>query len=69
MQVSTLTRSLQTMEEGMRQLQEEKEALIQDLTAVRDLCTKLDSSKESLSRQLTSKAIDCEQVCALLPLS
>lgn len=62
MQVSNLTRSLQTMEENMRQLQEEKEALIQDLSAVRDLCTKLDASKEALSRQLTTKTIDCEQV-------
>ena len=50
------------MEESLRQLQEEKQSIMQDLAAVRELCVKLDATKESLSRQLTAKNIDHEQV-------
>ena len=39
-----------------------QESLIQDLAAVRELCTKLDQTRESLSRQLAAKSLDQEQV-------
>eukprot|EP00057_Strongylocentrotus_purpuratus_P011253 XP_011665727.1 PREDICTED: testis-specific gene 10 protein isoform X5 [Strongylocentrotus purpuratus] len=61
MQISNLTRSLSNMEGNVRQLQDEKDSVVQDLAAVRELCVKLDSTKESLSRQLTTKNIDYEQ--------
>ena len=35
---------------------------MQDLTAVRELCMKLDHTRESLSRQLAAKSLDHEQV-------
>ncbi len=68
LQVSNLTRSLANMEDSLRQLQEEKQSVMQDLAAVRELCVKLDATKESLSRQLTAKNIDHEQVSDLILL-
>ncbi|XP_077983787.1 centrosomal protein of 135 kDa-like [Glandiceps talaboti] len=62
MQVSSLTQSLSTMEENLRQSQEEKEAILQDMASVRELCVKLESTKDSLSRQLTARNIDSDQL-------
>ena len=39
-----------------------QENMMQDLTAVRELCMKLDQTRESLSRQLAAKSVDQEQV-------
>lgn len=39
-----------------------QENMMQDLTAVRELCMKLDQTRESLSRQLAAKSLDQEQV-------
>lgn len=39
-----------------------QENMMQDLTAVRELCMKLDQTRESLSRQLAVKSLDHEQV-------
>ena len=61
-----MTRSVGHLEENLRQLEEEKQNLLVDLTAVRELCAKLEGSKESLQRQLTSSALDREQVTVFL---
>ena len=62
LQVSNLTRSLANLEENLRRAEEEKQNLLVDLTSVRELCAKLESSKDSLQRQLTSSSLDKEQV-------
>lgn len=65
-QVSSLTRSLAQMEEQLRLANEDRENMMQDLTAVRELCMKLDQTRESLSRQLAAKSLDQEQMRELL---
>lgn len=62
LQVSNLTRSVGNLEEAMRQTEEDKQNLLEDLTAVRELCAKLEVTKESIQRQLTSTSLDKEQV-------
>ncbi|XP_048589122.1 centrosomal protein of 135 kDa-like isoform X2 [Nematostella vectensis] len=65
-QVSGLTRSMAQMEEQLRQANEDRESLLQDIAAVRELCMKLDQTRESLSRQLAAKSMDQEQLRELL---
>ncbi|KAM7443892.1 hypothetical protein ABFA07_007461 [Porites harrisoni] len=65
-QVTSLTRSLAQMEEQLRLANEDRESMMQDLTAVRELCMKLDQTRESLSRQLAAKALDHDQLRELL---
>lgn len=65
LQVSNLTRSVGNLEEAMRQTEEDKQNLLEDLTAVRELCAKLEATKESIQRQLTSTSLDKEQVRVL----
>ena len=62
MQVSSFTQSIANLEENLRCVEEEKHQLLQDLSAVRDLCAKLEATKDSLQRQLTSKSLDHEKV-------
>ncbi|KAK3100318.1 hypothetical protein FSP39_018085 [Pinctada imbricata] len=66
MQVSNLTRSVANLEENLRQMEEDKHNLLEDLTAVRELCAKLEATKDSLQRQLTSSALDKEQLQSLV---
>ncbi|XP_064637968.1 testis-specific gene 10 protein-like isoform X2 [Lineus longissimus] len=61
-QVSNLTRSVAALEENLREADDERQNLLQDLAAVRDLCSKLECDKESYQRQLTAKSLDLEQL-------
>ncbi|KAK5869912.1 hypothetical protein PBY51_024590 [Eleginops maclovinus] len=61
-QVSSLARGMSRLEEELHSAQEEKAALLSDLASVRELCVKLDSSKELTARQLTSRSMDLERV-------
>lgn len=61
-QVSALAREMSRLEEDLRKAQEEKASLLSDLASVRELCVKLDSGKELIARQLTSKSMDLERV-------
>ncbi|XP_055958999.1 testis-specific gene 10 protein isoform X2 [Patella vulgata] len=61
-QVSNLTRSVANLEENLRQTEEDKQNLFADMTAVRELCSRLEGSKETLQRQLTASNLDKEQL-------
>ena len=60
--MSNLTRCVANLEDNLRQTDDDKHTLLNDLTAVRELCSRLEGTKESLQRQLTASAIDKEQV-------
>ncbi len=62
-QVSNLTKSVANLEESLRREEDEKHNILQDLAAVRDLCTKLEITKDALQRQHTAKTLDHEKVC------
>lgn len=50
------------MEDNLKQLEDEKHALLQDISAIRDLCAQLEASKDALQRQLSNKALDSDKV-------
>jgi len=60
--MSNSQRTIASLEELLRNVEEEKHSLTLDLSAARDLCSRLESSKDSLQRQLVSKALDQEKV-------
>ena len=67
-QVSDLTTSLASLEGEIRRLEKERHANLQDMAAVRDLCTRLEASKDQLQRQLTAKCLDYEKVSKRIKL-
>ena len=62
-QVSSMTKTVAGLEESVRSVDNDKHNMMQDLSAVRDLCTQLEATKDSLQRQLTSATLDREKVC------
>ncbi|OWF52870.1 centrosomal protein of 135 kDa-like isoform X1 [Mizuhopecten yessoensis] len=66
LQISSLTRSVANLEENLRHAEEDKQNLLVDLAAVRELCAKLESTKDSLQRQLTSASLDKEQLQTIM---
>ena len=61
-ELSTLAQSVGALEEALRGVQGERDSLERDLLAVRDLCAKLELSRDSTQRQLVTKALDVEKV-------
>ncbi|GFS26865.1 centrosomal protein of 135 kDa-like [Elysia marginata] len=61
-QVSNLTRSVANLEENLRVTEEDKQELLSDVSAARELCSRLETSKESLNRQLAAAELDKEQL-------
>ncbi|XP_043076342.1 centrosomal protein of 135 kDa isoform X2 [Puntigrus tetrazona] len=61
-QVSSLARAMSRLEEEVQESRAEKASVLADLGSVRELCVKLDSSKELTIRQLTAKSMELERV-------
>ncbi|XP_017924875.2 centrosomal protein of 135 kDa isoform X2 [Manacus vitellinus] len=61
-QISSITKNMSKLEEDLKHENQDKAAVLADLTSVRELCVKLESGKDLLSRQLTSKSMDYERV-------
>ncbi|KFR07871.1 Centrosomal protein of 135 kDa, partial [Nipponia nippon] len=61
-QISSITKNASKLEEDIKRENQDKSSLLADLASVRELCVKLESNKELLSRQLTSKSMDYERV-------
>ena len=60
-QLSEVTQALAQMEAMLRQAEDEKKALLNDLNTTRELCHTLDSSKEKQSRQLAETGMARDQ--------
>ena len=61
-QVVSLTRSITTLEENLRQAEDEKSVLRADYAAARENAAQLDSMKEQLLRKHTALQLEKEQV-------
>ncbi|NWW97974.1 CP135 protein, partial [Caloenas nicobarica] len=61
-QISSITKNMSKLEEDIKREKLDKSSVLADLASVRELCVKLESNKELLSRQLTSKSMDYEKV-------
>ena len=67
--MSDLTKSLATLESDLRVSQEEKHGVLQDLAAVRDLCGRLEGTKDEIQRQLAARTLDYDKVSHLLKVT
>nr|XP_026647352.1 centrosomal protein of 135 kDa isoform X2 [Zonotrichia albicollis] len=61
-QISSITKNMSRLEDDLKRENQDKASVLADLTSVRELCVKLEASKELLARQLTSKSMDYERV-------
>ena len=61
-QLSNSNRSVANLEEIVRSVEQDKHQLLLDLSAARDLCSRLELAKDGLQRQVVSKALDQEKV-------
>ncbi|XP_051865959.1 centrosomal protein of 135 kDa isoform X3 [Pristis pectinata] len=65
-EITYSAKSMSKLEEDLRQTQAEKSRILGDLSSIRELCAQLDSNKDTLSRQLTSKNMEHERTLSEL---
>ncbi|XP_054543906.1 centrosomal protein of 135 kDa [Talpa occidentalis] len=65
-QISSMAKAISTLEEHLRQQEDEKASTLSDLSSLRELCIKLDSGKDIMTQQLNAKSLELERVIAEL---
>ncbi|XP_078254547.1 centrosomal protein of 135 kDa isoform X2 [Rhinoraja longicauda] len=60
-EITYSAKSMSKLEEELRQAQAEKCRMLGDCSSIRELCAQLDSNKDSLSRQLTTRNMEYER--------
>ncbi|XP_008831564.1 centrosomal protein of 135 kDa [Nannospalax galili] len=65
-QISSMAKAMSQLEEELRHHEEEKTAVLNDLSSVRELCIKLDSGKDVMTQQMNSKSLELERAVAEL---
>lgn len=61
-QISSMAKAMSRLEEELRLREDEKAAVLGDLSSLRELCIKLDSGKDVTTQQLNSKSLEYERV-------
>uniref|UniRef100_A0A8C4PS75 Centrosomal protein 135 n=1 Tax=Equus asinus asinus TaxID=83772 RepID=A0A8C4PS75_EQUAS len=61
-QISSMAKVVSRLEEELRHQGEEKAAVLNDMSSLRELCIKLDSGKDIMTQQLNSKNLEFERV-------
>lgn len=57
-----MAKSISRLEEELRHKEDEKAAVLNDLSSLRELCIKLDSGKDIMTQKLNSKSLEFERV-------
>lgn len=65
-QISSMVKAMARLEEELRHIENEKAAVLNDLSSLRELCIKLDSGKDLMTQQLNSKSLELEKATAEL---
>ena len=60
--ISQKNSQISQLEDKVRSINSDKEAVLGDLAAVREICVKLDSAKDTLQRNLAKKNLENDQV-------
>ncbi|KAM4854468.1 centrosomal protein of 135 kDa isoform 2-T2 [Thomomys bottae] len=60
-QISSMAKAMARLEEELRQQENEKATVLNDLSSLRELCIKLDSGKDVMTQQLNTKNLELER--------
>ncbi|XP_069868330.1 centrosomal protein of 135 kDa [Dipodomys merriami] len=60
-QISSMAKAMSRLEEELRQQENEKTTILNDLSSLRELCIKLDSGKDVMTQQLNTKNLELER--------
>ena len=65
-QINNFVKSVNQLQNQVNGITTEKDSVIGDLYAVRELCVRLDQTREELTKKLAEKTAQHDQVCVVL---